>query len=208
MLWRELEPRQRREKLQLPVQAWRRVRSGCNKLAGVECSARGRRQRLEGGQGDVMEEARARQAGVAGETQTLKEKGKASADESHEKRQMLWKGMAGRSWTELVQQRGAPVVGSLQLQKSIAALMREIGPRLGDLHWKESTRLGRESKVLPEETMGMLEAARTARRLRDPGWCGEKGQERWQAKKLLVWAAEELTTNRRELELEVGDIQD
>ena len=29
---------------------------------------------------------------------------KAAADESYEKRQMLWKGMAGRSWIELVQQ--------------------------------------------------------------------------------------------------------
>ena len=37
---------------------------------------------------------------MTGKTQTLKEK--ASADESYEKRQMLWKGMTGRSWTELV----------------------------------------------------------------------------------------------------------
>ena len=81
---------------------------------------------------------------MAGTTQTLKEK--ASADESYEERQMLWKGMAGRGWTELVQQCGVPVVESLQLQKSIAALMREIGPRLGDLHWKESIGPGEESK--------------------------------------------------------------
>ena len=46
------------------------------------------------------------------------------------------------------------------------------------LHLKESTGLGKESKVLPEETVGMLEAARTARRLTDPGWCGEEGQGR------------------------------
>ena len=67
------------------------------------------------------------------------------------------------------------------IQKSIAAyaLVREIGPRLGGLHWKESTGLARESKVLPEEAVGMLEAARTPRRR------GEKGQGRWQAKKLL-----------------------
>ena len=100
------------------------------------------------------------------------------------------------------------MVESLQQQKSIAALMREIGPRLGDLHWEESTGLGRESKVLPEEAVGMLEAARTASRLRDPGWCGEKGQGRWQAKKLLEWAAKELTMSRRDIELEFGDIQD
>ena len=42
-----------------------------------------------------------------------------------------------------------------------------------------------ESKVLPGEAMGMLEAARTARRLRDPGWRGEEGQGKWQTKKLL-----------------------
>ena len=106
--------------------------------------------------------------------QALREK--VAADESCEKRQMLWKGMAGRSWTELVQQWSVPVVESLQLHKSIAALMREVGPRLGDLHWKGSNGLGRESKVLPEEAVGMLGgvgAARTARRLRGPGWCGE-----------------------------------
>ena len=98
----------------------------------------------------------------------------------YEEGQILWKGMTGRSWTELVQQWGVLVVESLQLQKSIAALMREFGPRLGVLgmHWKESTGLGRESKVLLEEAVGMLEAARTARRLREPGWCGEKGQGR------------------------------
>ena len=113
-----------------------------------------------------------KQDGVAGKTQTLKEK--TAADESYEKRQMLWKGMpmTSKCWTELVQQWDhwdVPVVVSLQLQKPIAALMRETGPRLGGLHWEESIGLGRESKVLPEEAMGMLEAARTARRLRDPG---------------------------------------
>ena len=77
-----------------------------------------------------------------------------------------------------MQQWGVPQVETLQLQKSIASLMREIVPRLGDLHWKESTRRGGESKVLAEEVMGMLEAARTATRLREPGWCGEKGQGR------------------------------
>ena len=82
--------------------------------AGWSGAARGRRQRLEGSQEDVMEEARARQAGVAGKTQTLNEK--ASADESYEERQMLWKGMAGRSWTELMQQWSVLVVESLQLQ--------------------------------------------------------------------------------------------
>ena len=41
--------------------------------------------------------------------------------------------------------------------------------------------------------VGMLEAAKlgTARRLRDPGWRGEEGHGRWQARKLLEWAAKE-----------------
>ena len=56
--------------------------------------------------------------------------------------------------------------------------MREMGPRLGDLHWEESTGLGRESRVLPGEAMGMLGAARAARRLRKPGWCGENQRPR------------------------------
>ena len=53
----------------------------------------------------------------------------------------------------------------------------------------------------------MLEAARDAMRLRVPGWCGEKGQGRWPAKKLLQWAAKELATSRRDLDLQFGDIQ-
>ena len=61
--------------------------------------------------------------------------------------------------------------------------------------------------MLPEEAMGMLGAARTARKLREPGWCGEKGQGRWQTKKLMEWAAKELTTSRSVLELQFGDIQ-
>ena len=55
--------------------------------------------------------------------------------------------------------------------------------------------------MLPEKAMGMLEAAWTARRLGEPGWCGEKGHGRWQAKKLLEGAAKEPTTSRRDLEL-------
>ena len=54
----------------------------------------------------------------------------------------------------------------------------------------------------------MLEAAKDAIRLREPGWCGEKGQGRWTAKRLLQWAAKELATNRRDLELQFEDIQD
>ena len=101
-------------------------------------------------------------------------------------------------------------MGALRLQQSIniASLMREIGPRLGDLYWGESTGLGRESKMLAKETMGMLEAARTARRLRESGWCGKKDQGRWQAKKLQEWAAKGLATSRRDQELQSGDIHD
>ena len=54
---------------------------------------------LVDGQEDVSEEARGMQADAAGRAQTLSEK--AAADESCEKRQMLWKGMVGRSWIEL-----------------------------------------------------------------------------------------------------------
>ena len=173
--------------------------------AGWGRAARGRKQVLEDGQEDAPEEVRAEQAGESGKAQAQKEK---AAAESYEKRHMLWKGMAGRSWAELVQQWGVPQAEALQLQKSIASLMREIGPKLGDLHWKESTGLGRESRVLPEEAMGMLEAAREAMRLRKPGWCGEKGQGRWSAERLLQWAANELATSRRDLDLQFGDIQD
>ena len=56
---------------------------------------------LEDDQEDAPEEARAEQAGESGEARAQKDK---AAAESYEKRQMLWKGMAGRSWTELVQQ--------------------------------------------------------------------------------------------------------
>ena len=160
---------------------------------------------LEEGQEGASGEASREQTGTMGEARAQKDK---AAAESYEKRQMLWNGMAGRSWTGLVQEWGVSQVEALQLQKSIAAPMREMVPRLGDLHWKESTGLGRESKVLAEEAMSMLEAAKTARRPMEPGWCGGKGQGRRQAKKLLEWAAKELATNRRDLVLQYGDIQD
>ena len=86
--------------------------------------------------------------------------------------------------------------------------MREMGPKLGDLPGKESTGLGKEGRVLPKEATGMLEAARTARRLREPGWCGEVGQGRLQAKALLEWAAKELALSRRDPDLQFGDMQD
>ena len=120
----------------------------------------------EGAQEGAPGEAQEEQIGGLGGTRVQRER---AAAEAYEKRQMLWKGMAGRCWTELVQQWGVPQVEALQLQKSIAALMREMGPKLGSLHWKGSTWLEEEGRVLPEEAMGMLEAARTARRLREPG---------------------------------------
>ena len=96
---------------------------------------------------------------------------------------------------------------ALQLQKSIAVLMREMGPWLGDLHWQESTGLGSEIRVLSEEAMDMLEAAREARRLRGPGWCGEKGRWRRSVKWLLQWAAKELVVSRRDPDLQFEDMQ-
>jgi hypothetical protein len=64
--------------------------------------------------------------------------------------------------------------------------------------------------VLSEEALNMLEAARDAMKLREPGWCGEKGQgrSRWTAKKLLQWADKELAASRRDLDLQFEDIQD
>ena len=108
----------------------------------------------------------------------------------------------------MVHQWGVPKVEALQLQRAIAALMRELGPRLGDLHWKESVGQGQESKALTAEAQAMLEAGRVAKRMREPGWCGEKGQARWRAKALLHWAAKELAVSRRGVELEFGDLQD
>ena len=63
-------------------------------LAGVK-AARGRKQVLEDDQEDAPDdEVRAEQAGVPGKAQSQKEK---AAAESYKKRQMLWKGMAGRN---------------------------------------------------------------------------------------------------------------
>ena len=56
--------------------------------------------------------------------------------------------------------------------------------------------------------MQMPEAGRQARRLREPGWCGEKGQRVWRANKLMSWAANELVISRRKVEMELGDDQD
>ena len=126
----------------------------------------------------------------------------------YEKRQMVWKGMSGSCWTDLVQQWGVRKVEALQLQKSIAAVMREVGPKLGDLHWREATGMGQKSRVLPAEAAGMLEAARHAKRLRDPGWRGDKGQGRWPVQRLLEWAVKELTLSRRGVEMELGGLED
>ena len=52
-------------------------------------------------------------------------------------------------------------------------------------------------------------AARAARGLRGPGWCGEEGQGEWQAKELLGWAcaAKELTISREDIKLGFGGMQ-
>ena len=175
---------------------------------GWSRAARGKRQVSGDDQEDAPgTEIRAGQAEVSGKAHAQAQEEKA-ATESYEKRQMLWKGMAGRSWSELVQQWDVSQVEALQLQTSIASLMWEMGPKLVDLHWKESTGLGRESRVLSEEALSLVEAARDAMRLSEPDWCGEKGQGRWTAKRLLQWAAKELATSRRDLDLQFGDIQD
>ena len=94
------------------------------------------------------------------------------------------------------------------MQKSIAAVLRRMGPKLGDLHWREATWMDQRSRVLPVGAAGMLEAARHAKRLRDPGWAGEKGQGRWPVQRLLEWAVKELTPSRRGVEMELGSLED
>ena len=47
----------------------------------------------------------------------------------------------------------------------------------------------------------MPEAARHARRLMDPGWVEDKGQDRWPVQRLLEWAVKELTLSRRGVEM-------
>ena len=86
-----------------------------------------------------------------------------------------WQGAAGLTWFS---SGGVGKVEALQLQKSIVAVLREVGPKLGDLHWREATGMGQKSRVLPAEAAGMLEAARHARMIRDPGWVGDRGQGR------------------------------
>ena len=115
---------------------------------------------------------------------------------SYEKRQMVWKGVSGSCWPNLVQQWGVEKVETLQLQKSVAAVMREVGPKLGDLRWREATGMGQRSRVLSAEAAGMLEAVRHAKRLRDPGWKGDRGQGRWPIQRLLEWAVKELIARR------------
>ena len=134
--------------------------------------------------------------------------GEQEAKLCYKKRQMVWKGMTGSCWTDLVQQWEVRKVEALQLQKSIAAVMREVGPELGDLHWREATGMGKRNRVLPAEAAGMMGAARHAKRLRDPGWVGDRGQGRWPVQRLLEWAVKELTASRRGVEMELGGLED
>ena len=142
-------------------------------------------------------EAAPSEAEEAEEGPVVPTSGEQDAKMCYEKRQMVWKGMTGSCWTDLVQQWGVGKVEALQLQKLIAAVMREVGPKLGYLHWREATGMGQKSRVLPAEAAGMLEAARHAKRLRDPGWVGDRGQGRWPVQRLLEWAVKELTASRR-----------
>ena len=99
-------------------------------------------------------------------------------------------------------------LGAVGLQKSVAAVMRDTGPALGDLHWRVSTGFGRESKVVPEEAMDLVEAGRQARRLRQPGWAKEREQGRWTAKFLIDWAVKEVIGSRRKVEVQLDDVLD
>ena len=127
-------------------------------------------------QDDVVEELEAAiPEAVEDEGPVVPATGVQEAKMCYKKRQMIWKGMPRSCWTDLVQQWGVEKVEALQLQKSIAAVMREVGPKLGDLHWREATGMGQKSRVLPAEAAGMLDAARHVRRIRDPGWVGDRG---------------------------------
>jgi hypothetical protein len=147
-----------------------------------QSSWRGSRRKgvlLEQDDGEGELEAAPSEAKEAGEGPVVPTTGEHDAKTCYVMRQMGWKGMTGSCWTDLVLQWGVGKVEALQLQKSIAAVMREVGPTLGDLHWREATGMGQKSRVLPAEAVGMLEAGRHARRLRDPGWRGDRGQGRW-----------------------------
>ena len=56
--------------------------------------------------------------------------GETASDESYERRQMWWEGMSGKSCRGQLccSSRWVPEVESLQLQKSIATVMRGVGP--------------------------------------------------------------------------------
>ena len=54
----------------------------------------------------------------------------------------------------------------------------------------------------------MLEAAKHAKGLRDPGCVVDRGQGRWSVQRLLEWAVEELTASRRGVEMELGGLKD
>ena len=69
----------------------------------------GREQVMLGGQGAVPAGAGVAPARAAGGVQVLDEE--AVADGSYEERQVLWEGMSGRSWLELVRQWGVSVHG-------------------------------------------------------------------------------------------------
>ena len=174
-------------------------------------------ERFKGKEEDDEEEPSAAPANSGGEIGQEGAKGAATVREREsklcfEERQMLWKGMTGSCWADLVQQWGVThsrvgEVGAVQLQKSIAAVMGgsslEPGSNWDGRHWRGATGMGQS-----EEAMGMLEAARHAKRLRGAGLEGEEGQSRWPAHRLLEWAAKELALSRRGVELEMNSLDD
>ena len=56
----------------------------------------------------------------------------------------------------------------------------------------------------------MRETVRHAKRLREPGWEGDKGQSRWPVQRLREWAVKELelTLSRRGVKMELGSLED
>ena len=92
--WRDLELRWRGRKLKLLSGSDMEQEEEWEQQTGWGKAARRRKQVLGDDQEDASVEASREQAGMLGEARAQKDK---AATESYEKRQMLWKGMAGRS---------------------------------------------------------------------------------------------------------------
>ena len=74
-----------------------------------------------------------------------------------ERRQMVWKEMVGKEWVGMLEGWGVAREEAFALLKAIAAVMREVGPKLGQLPWETTVRAGEKTK-LTQQAMEMMEA--------------------------------------------------